>query len=62
MKNIIALLAFFLLSACTHRPESPITLPNTEIRAITSQQNSEMVQPLCKVSRLAMVLLSAPTA
>ncbi len=40
MKNIIALLAFFLLSACTHRPESQITLPNTEIRSITSQQNN----------------------
>ena len=40
MKNIIALLAFFLLSACTHRQEPPITLPNTEIRLITSKENN----------------------
>jgi predicted alpha/beta superfamily hydrolase len=41
MKNIIVLLSFFILSACTHhRPESQITLPNTEICSITSQQNN----------------------
>lgn len=40
MKNIIALLAFFLLSACTHKHDSPITLPNTEIRLITSTENN----------------------
>jgi len=40
MKNIIALFAFFILSACTHKHESPITLPNTEIRFITSKENN----------------------
>ena len=40
MKNIIALLAFFILSACTHKQESPITLPNTEMRIITSKENN----------------------
>ena len=40
MKKIIAFLAFFILSACTHKQESPITLPNTEIRFITSKENN----------------------
>lgn len=40
MKKIICLLGILILSACTHRPESQITLPNTEIRLITSKENN----------------------
>lgn len=41
MKKIICFIGLLILSACTHhRPESQITLPNTQIRSITSQQNN----------------------
>ncbi|RTK92954.1 MAG: alpha/beta hydrolase [Rickettsiales bacterium] len=40
MKKTIALLGLLILSACTHRQEPPITLPNTEIRLITSKENN----------------------
>ena len=40
MKKIIALLGLLILSACTHKHESQITLPNTEMRIITSKENN----------------------
>jgi predicted alpha/beta superfamily hydrolase len=40
MKKIFCLVGILILSACTHRPEPPITLPNTEIRLITSKENN----------------------
>ena len=40
MKMTIALLGLLILSACIHRQEPPITLPNTEIRLIKSKENN----------------------
>jgi hypothetical protein len=41
MKKIICLIGVLILSACTHhRLESPITLPNAEMRLITSKENN----------------------
>jgi predicted alpha/beta superfamily hydrolase len=40
MKKIIASLVLLILSACTHKHEPQITLPNTEIRFITSKENN----------------------
>lgn len=40
MKKTIALLGLLILSACTHKYEPPITLPNTEMRFITSKENN----------------------
>jgi hypothetical protein len=39
MKKTIALLGLLILSACAHKHESQITLPNTEMRLITSKEN-----------------------
>ena len=40
MKKTIALLGLLILSACTHKQESPVTLPNTEMRIITSKESN----------------------
>ncbi|NRB11145.1 MAG: alpha/beta hydrolase [Rickettsiaceae bacterium] len=39
MKNIIFLIALMILSACTCKHETKITLPNTEVQVINSKEN-----------------------
>ena len=40
MKNIIALLVLLILSACSHKHDLQVTLPNTEMKLISSKENN----------------------
>jgi predicted alpha/beta superfamily hydrolase len=40
MKKIICIIAILILSACAHKHETSVTLPNTEMRFVTSKENN----------------------